>query len=67
VSLQGDKTSVRIWAERPSTASQLRAGMPELNQALLRADLHPGDIVIRDGAPIPPAPAAAGHFLDRAL
>ncbi len=28
---------------------------------------QPGDIVIRDGAPPQPAPARAGHFLDRAL
>jgi len=67
ISLQGDKTSVRMWAERPSTAAQLRAGTAQLSAALSRADLNPGDIVIRDGAPQQPAPAAAGHFLDRAL
>jgi hypothetical protein len=68
ISLQGDKTSVRIWAERFATAEQLRAGASELSQALSRAELQPGDIVIRDGAPPQAAPAArAGHFLDRAL
>ena len=69
ISLQGDKTSVRIWAERFSTAEQLRASASELSQALSRAELQPGDIVIRDGAPPQAAaPAArAGHFLDRAL
>jgi len=68
VSLTGDKPSVRIWAERHATAEQLRAGASDLSQALSRADLQPGDIVIRDGAPPQPAPAArAGHFLDRAL
>ncbi|KRR13419.1 flagellar hook-length control protein FliK [Bradyrhizobium jicamae] len=68
ISLTGDKTSVRIWAERPATAEQLRAGMPQLSEALSRAELQPGDIVIRDGAPPQAAPAArAGHFLDRAL
>ncbi|HEY0232417.1 MAG TPA: flagellar hook-length control protein FliK [Dokdonella sp.] len=67
VSLSGDKTSVRIWAERPATAEQLRAGSSQLSQALVRAELQPGDIVIQDGAPVQPAPAAAGHFLDRAL
>jgi hypothetical protein len=68
ISLTGDKTSVRLWAERPATAEQLRAGMPQLSQALSRAELQPGDIVIRDGAPPQAAPAArAGHFLDRAL
>jgi hypothetical protein len=67
VSLTGDRTSVRMWAERPATADQLRAGVSQLNQALSRAELTPGDIVIRDGAPTPAAPAPAGHFLDRAL
>ena len=66
VSLNGDRTSVRMWAERPATASQLRAGVSQLTQALSRAELKPGDIVIRDGAPSQPAAAAAGHFLDRA-
>ena len=67
VSLVGDKTSVRMWAERPATAAQLRAGMSQLSQALSKAELHPGDIVIREGTPPQPAPARAGHFLDRAL
>src|SRR6202022_3920373 len=67
ISLIGDKTSVRMWAERPATAAQLRADASQLSQALVNAELQPGDIVIRDGAPSQPAPAAAGHFLDRAL
>jgi len=68
ISLVGDKTSVRLWAERSSTAEQLRAGSAQLSQALIRADLQPGDIVIRDGTPPQAEPAArAGHFLDRAL
>ncbi|WP_108518171.1 flagellar hook-length control protein FliK [Bradyrhizobium algeriense] len=68
ISLTGEKTSVRIWAERLATAEQLRAGASDLSQALSRAELTPGDIVIRDGAPPQPAQAArAGHFLDRAL
>ena len=67
ISLSGDKTSVRMWAERPATATQLRAGVSQLSQALSRAELQPGDIVIRQGAPAQSAPAPAGHFLDRAL
>jgi hypothetical protein len=67
VSLVGEKTSVRMWAERPATAAQLRAGASQLSQALSRAELNPGDIVIRAGAPPQAAPAKAGHFLDRAL
>jgi len=38
-----------------------------LSQALTKAELQPGDIVIRDGVPPQSAPAPAGHFLDRAL
>jgi hypothetical protein len=67
ISLNGEKTSVRMWAERPATAAQLRAGAAQLSQALIIAKLQPGDILIREGAPPPTAPAPAGHFLDRAL
>ena len=67
ISLSGDRTSVRMWAERPATAAQLRAGAGELSQALSRAELKPGDIVIREGTPPQAAPPQAGHFLDRAL
>ncbi|WP_298873752.1 flagellar hook-length control protein FliK [uncultured Bradyrhizobium sp.] len=66
ITLNGDKTFVRMWAERPATAQQLRAGIGELNQALTKAELKPGDIIVRDGTPPQPAPARAGHFLDRA-
>ena len=67
VSFSGERTSVRMWAERPQTAARLRAGAFELSQALSRAELIPGDIVIREGTPPQPAPAKAGYFLDRAL
>ncbi len=67
ISLIGDRTSVRMWAERPQTASLLRAGANDLSLALSQAELAPGDIVIREGTPPPPPqPAKAGHFLDRA-
>lgn len=66
ITLNGDKTFVRMWAERPATAQQLRAGIGELNQALTNAELKPGDIVVRDGTPPQAPPARAGHFLDRA-
>ena len=67
VTLTGETTSVRMWAERPTTAARLRDGAAQLSQALSRAELRPGDIVIRDGAPPQTAAARAGHFLDRAL
>lgn len=67
VALSGERTSVRMWAERPQTAARLRAGAAELSQALSRAELSPGDIVIRDGTPPQVGSAKAGHFLDRAL
>jgi hypothetical protein len=66
ISLIGDRTSVRMWAERPQTASLLRAGASDLSFALSQAELAPGDIVIREGTPPQPQPARAGHFLDRA-
>ena len=67
VSLSGERTSVRMWAERPATAEQLQAGVSQLSQALTRAELLPGDIMVRVGAPVQSASAPAGHFLDRAL
>jgi len=67
VSLSGERTSVRIWAERPATAAQLRAGAAQLSEALGKAELQPGEIVIREGTPPAQPPARAGHFLDRAL
>ena len=67
VSLSKGRTSVRMWAERPATAAQLRVHAPQLSHALREAALEPGDIVIGEGAPPRPAPPAAGHFLDRAL
>lgn len=67
VSLSGARTSVRMWAERPATAAQLRLNAPQLSHALREAALEPGDIVIGDGAPPRAAPPPAGHFLDRAL
>ena len=66
VTLIGDRTSVRMWAERPQTASLLRAGAGDLSQALSQADLAPGNTVIREGTPPQPRPVRAGHFLDRA-
>ena len=62
ISLSGEKTSVRLWAERSATAEQLRAGMSELSQALSRAELQPGDIVIRGGAPTQTDPASLPSF-----
>jgi Flagellar hook-length control protein FliK len=67
VSLVGEKTSVRMWAERPATAERLRAGSADLSRALARAELKPGDIVVRDGTPPQPQGTPHGHFLDRAL
>jgi hypothetical protein len=67
IALVGEKTSVRMWAERPATAEKLRAGSAELSRALARADLKPGEVVVRDGTPPQPQAATAGHFLDRAL
>jgi hypothetical protein len=66
VALAGDKTMVRLWAERPATAAALRANSEQLSHALRRADLEPGEIVVGEGAPPHSASARAGHFLDRA-
>ncbi len=65
VSLIGDKTAVRMWAERADTAAQLRANTDALSFALRHAELEPGDILIGEGAPAKPR-MRAGGFLDRA-
>jgi Flagellar hook-length control protein FliK len=62
-----ERTSVRMWAERPATAAQLRAGIADLGHALSRAEVPPGDIVVQFGTPPAAVPPKAGHFLDRAL
>jgi flagellar hook-length control protein FliK len=62
-----ERTSVRMWAERPATAAQLRAGVTDLSHALSRAELPPGEIVIQLGVPPSAVSPKAGHFLDRAL
>ncbi len=69
VSLNGERTSVRMWAERPATAGAIArrrcAAEPGAEPA---PSLQPGDIVIRDGAPPQCGRRRrAGHFLDRAL
>jgi hypothetical protein len=65
VSLIGDQTAVRMWAERPETAAQLRANTDALSQALRQAELEPGDILVGEGSP-PQPKVRAGRFLDRA-
>lgn len=65
VSLAGQQTSVRLWAERPQTTARLRADLENLSSALREAALEPGEILVGDGAPVPAA-APAGHFWDRA-
>jgi hypothetical protein len=66
ISLAGETTSVRMWAERPVTAAQLRANTTQLAQALRSAELEPGNIVIGEGEPPQAATAPAGHFVNRA-
>ena len=61
VALHYDKTGApRVVAKGKGT---IGAKIVEL----ARAELQPGEIVIRDGTPPQAAPAKAGHFLDRAL
>ncbi len=66
ISFSGNTTSVKMWAERPATATQLRANAFHLGASLDRADLKSGEIVIADGAPIRAKGPLAGHFLNRA-
>lgn len=65
VALLGERAAVTLWAEREASAAQLRASTPLLSEALRQAELEPGEIQCRAGAPAAPA-QAAGRFLDRA-
>jgi hypothetical protein len=68
VTLLGNRATVMLWAERPHSAARLREGSAWLAEALRQAELEPGDIHCRTGAPTVPRESvpAAGQFLDRA-
>ena len=64
VTLTGARAGVALWAERPATASQLRASQAALAQDLEGANFAPA-ISVQVGAP-PRAAVPAGRFLDQA-
>jgi hypothetical protein len=67
VALTGARATVTLWAERPDTSAQLRDNAPQLADALRQAELEPGELLVRFGAPPRPRDnIASGHFLDRA-
>jgi len=67
IALNGARTSVTLWAERTTTATQLQDNAPLLSDALRAAELEPADLQLRVGAPPPMArQAALGRFMDRA-
>jgi hypothetical protein len=66
VSLAGHRAAVRLWAERPPTASALRGSLSELNAGFKLAGIDPAEVVVRDGAPPRPLKPGAGRFVDRA-
>jgi hypothetical protein len=67
VSLLGERATVTLWAERAGSAMRLAEHTALLSEALREAELEPGDIQCRTGAPAaPPRAAAAGRFLDQA-
>jgi Flagellar hook-length control protein FliK len=68
VTLLGNRAAVMLWAERPDSAARLRESSALLADAFKQADLEPGDIHCRAGAPAVSRESvpAAGRFLDRA-
>jgi hypothetical protein len=66
VTLAGNRASVTLWAERPSTAAQLNDSAPLLGEALRAAELQPNELTFRVGTPRAATPAAPGRFMDRA-
>jgi hypothetical protein len=65
VTIVGTRTSVTLWAEREASAARLADASQQLAQSLRQAELEPGEMQVRLGAPLKPRPAA-GQFLDRA-
>jgi hypothetical protein len=65
VALLGERTAVTLWAEREASAARLRENTSMLSDGLRRAELEPGEIQCRVGAPSAPRPTP-GRFLDRA-
>ncbi len=67
IALVGERTTVTLWAERAGSAAQLRDNTALLADALKQAELDPGGVTVRDGAPPRPREnASPGRFLDRA-
>ncbi len=66
ISLRGKATGILLWAERDETAAALAEGVTALRQELEVLGLNAGAIVVRNGAPNPPAAAgvSAGHIVD---
>jgi hypothetical protein len=67
IAVSGTRAAVTLWAERPDTSARLRDNAGQLAEALRQAELEPGDVLVRAGAPPRPSgPVASGRFLDRA-
>lgn len=66
VAVTGNRTSVRLWAERAASATALRAATTELQHALHQANLESIEVLVRDGEPPRPVKPPAGRFVDRA-
>ena len=68
IALTGTRAAVTLWAERPDTSAHAaRQRAAQLADALRQAELEPGDVLVRAGAPPRPRePVASGRFLDRA-
>jgi hypothetical protein len=68
IAVTGNRTAIRLWAERPETTTALRDNAPDLADALRQTDLDPGHVMVRHGSPprLGGEAAPAGRFLDRA-
>lgn len=66
IGLAGARASVTLWAERAATAARLNESSALLSDALRAAELEPGDVELRVGAPPAVRQAAPGRFMDRA-
>ncbi len=64
IAMQGGRAAVTLLAERSDAAKQLREGLPYLQAAFGEANLEPGELECREGAPV--RATNPGILMDRA-
>jgi hypothetical protein len=64
ISLRSKTVGVLLWSDKPETAEALAARIDTLRDGLTSVGLLPGAMIVRAGAPPPPARPDSHHILD---